>query len=105
VIVRSLSKIGIIALVDEATGYEKERKRGELEQLLDSYIRKELLPWAKKFPDEFYQELFRLYRIPFEPNKTKKPSFIGKFTNTYVYDTMSQDVRKELQRITPKNEK
>lgn len=56
----SLSKIGITALVDEATGYQYEREKDELQKILKQYISEELLPWQKRFPDIFYRELFRL---------------------------------------------
>ena len=60
ILVRSLSKIGIIALVDEATGYQEEREKDELQKLLSLYVREEYLPWTRRFPDEFYKETFRL---------------------------------------------
>lgn len=60
-LMRSLSKVGIIALVDEATGYQYERERkDELQKILQFYISEELLPWQKRFPDIFYKEIFRL---------------------------------------------
>ena len=57
---RSFARVGIIALIDEATGYQHEREQDELQKLLKAYIAEELLPWQKRFPDVFYQELFRL---------------------------------------------
>lgn len=60
ILVRSLSKVGIIALIDEATGYQEEREKDELQKLLALYIREEFMPWTKRFPDEFYKEIFRL---------------------------------------------
>lgn len=60
IIIRSVAKVGIIALVDEATGYQYERENDELQKILKAYISEELLPWQKRFPDIFYKELFRL---------------------------------------------
>lgn len=60
ILVRSFAKVGLIALIDEATGYQHEREQDELQKLLKAYIAEELLPWQKRFPDVFYQELFRL---------------------------------------------
>src|SRR5690606_16731036 len=54
ILVRALSQVGIVALVDEATGYQRDRDRKALHKLLEKYIAKELLPWTKTFPDEFY---------------------------------------------------
>ena len=59
-LMRSLAKVGIIALVDEATGYQHEREQKELQRILKAYISEELLEWQKTFPDIFYKELFRL---------------------------------------------
>lgn len=56
----ALAKVGVVALVDEATGYQTVRQRDELQRLLSKYIAEELQPWAKRFPDEFYTQMFRL---------------------------------------------
>jgi len=50
----------IIALVDEATGYQEQRDRDELQRFLALYLSEERLKWAKMFPDEYYKQLFRL---------------------------------------------
>jgi IS1 family transposase len=59
ILMRGLANVAIIALVDEATGYQAERDRNELHKILAAFISEELLPWAKRFPDEFYQQMFR----------------------------------------------
>ncbi len=60
IIVLSLAKVGIASLIDEATGYQEVRDRKALQALLDTYLRKEHAAWAKRFPDDFYKEMFRL---------------------------------------------
>ncbi|MEL5367319.1 P63C domain-containing protein, partial [Serratia nevei] len=60
ILVRSLAKVRIIALVDEATGYQELRPRDALQAFLDKVISKELAAWAKKFPDEFYENIYKL---------------------------------------------
>ena len=57
---RGLARVGVIALVDEATGYQEVRDKIALQAILDAYLRKELAAWAKRFPDEFYEHIFRL---------------------------------------------
>lgn len=59
-LIRGLANVGIIALVDEATGYQDFRHRFALQEVLDAFLRKELAAWAKRFPDEFYREIYRL---------------------------------------------
>src|SRR5262249_13364489 len=56
ILMRGLAHVGIVALVDEATGYQYDRARRALEEILEQFISKELLKWIKTFPDEFYRE-------------------------------------------------
>lgn len=101
ILVRSLSKLGIVALVDEATGYQAERERDELQKLLSKYISEELLPWAKRFPDEFYKEMFRLREWDYPRPNSRRPSIVGYYTNKYVYDYLPPGVKEELQKSNP----
>lgn len=103
ILVRSLSKVGIIALVDEATGYQKVRARYELEAILDKFISKELCKWAKTFPDDFYEEMFRLRNWQYMPLSVARPGVVGKYTNDLVYERLAPGILEELKRITPKN--
>ena len=104
VIVRAVAKVGIIALIDEATGYEKQRAADSLAQILEAFIAKELQPWIKTFPTEFYSELFRLRGLAF-PDGTVRPSYFGHLTNDIVYRRLSPGVLDELKRVAPKNAK
>jgi hypothetical protein len=99
------SKVGIIALIDEATGYQYERERDELQKILKAYISEELLPWQKRFPDVFYKELFRLNGWIFTVNGIKKrPGVIGTWTNKLVYEQLPRGVLEELKKQTPISE-
>lgn len=105
IIIRSVAKVGIIALVDEATGYQYERENDELQKILKAYISEELLPWQKRFPDIFYKELFRLNGWDFTVKGIKKiPGIIGKWTNMFIYEELPNGVLDELKKKTPKNE-
>ena len=89
ILVRSLAKIGITALVDEATGYQYDREQFELQKILSAYVSEEVLKWQKTFDIEFYKEIFRLWDIPFAPPYIrKKPQFIGTLTNKYIYEQL-----------------
>lgn len=57
VLIRALAHVGIVALVDEATGYQAIRPQDALQAYLETIIRKELAAWVKKFPDEFYENI------------------------------------------------
>lgn len=104
ILMRSLAKVGIVALVDEATGYQHDREHDELQKILKAYISEELLPWQKRFPDIFYKELFRLNGWNYTVNGIKKrPGIIGKWTNTIIYEELPKGVLNELKNKTPKN--
>ncbi|MBS1531766.1 MAG: P63C domain-containing protein [Bacteroidetes bacterium] len=104
-LVRGFATIGIIALVDEATGYQYNREKDELQKILSAYISKELLPWQKRFPDEFYQEIFRLNGWDYTVNGIQnRPGVIGTWTKKLIYNLLPKGVLEELERITPKSD-
>lgn len=104
-ITRSLAKVGIIALVDEATGYQEIRSKDALQALLDKYLKQEFGAWAKRFPDEFYIEMFRLKK--WDINKdcfSRRPSIVGSITNDIVYSRLAPEIVTELKTLNPKPE-
>lgn len=103
-IIRALAKVGIAALVDEATGYQVERESDALQSLLKAYIAEDFLQWQTRFPRKFYQEIYRLYGWEYNPTTFRHPSYIGHFTNEYVYRRMPEGVLDELRSKNPKND-
>ena len=99
-LIRGFATVGIIALVDEATGYQRIREERALATILEKFIAKNLQPWTKTFPYEFYQEIFRLKGWD-GPEGVKRPSIIGVYTNDIVYDRLAPGVLEELQRVNP----
>lgn len=108
-IINALAKVGIAALIDEATGYQTERGPDALRLLVQAYIEKEQREWEKEFPDDFYLTLNKVYGS--DPYIAKasgavvinKPQHFGNFTNKYVYGPLENgEVLKELQRLNPK---
>jgi hypothetical protein len=55
-----LTRTGLYALVDEATGYQHDRAEGTLQVKLRAVIADELRDWEKSFPDELWEEFGRL---------------------------------------------
>jgi len=105
ILVRSFAKIGIIALIDEATGYQYERERFELQKILKAFISEKILEWKQTFPLSYYKELFKLWNIPFTAENVKrKPQFIGWLTNELVYKNLpkGKDILEKLKKKTPK---
>jgi hypothetical protein len=96
ILVRALAHVGIIALVDEATGYQDARAKNALAQILEAYVAAELQRWVKTFPQAYYKELFRLKDLDFDPSSVKKPKYFGHLTNDIVYDRLAPGVKDEL---------
>lgn len=105
ILVRALAHVGIIALVDEATGYQDIRTKDALSKILEAFVAKELQPWVRTFPPEFYREMFRLRGISFDPNSVRRPQYFGNLTNDIVYDRLAPGVRDELKASQKKAEK
>ncbi len=101
ILVRSFAKVGIIALIDEATGYQADREKGELNLILEMYIAKELLPWTKRFPDEFYRQIFRLKGWGWPPKTGQRPKIIAKITEDFVYKRLPDGVLEKLRGENP----
>ncbi|MDX2029233.1 MAG: P63C domain-containing protein [Blastocatellia bacterium] len=105
ILIRGLANVGIVALVDEATGYQYDRARFALTEILEKFISKELLKWVKTFPDEFYYHIYRLKGWKASENPSQRTPLLGKITNDLVYERLAPGVLKELQRVTPRDEK
>ncbi|MFM0351142.1 P63C domain-containing protein [Paraburkholderia sp. RL17-347-BIC-D] len=103
-LVRALASVGIVALVDEATGYQEVRDKKALAALLDKYLRQEFAKWAKRFPDAFYREMFRLRDWAYPTVSGGKPGVVGKYTMDIVYDRLAPGLVQELETRNPKNE-
>ena len=84
ILLEALASVGIDALVDEATGYQYDRKHDALRLLLAKYIEEGMQKWLHTFPDAFFVELDRLYNN--EPTTSqKRPQYYGHFINRYIY--------------------
>lgn len=105
ILTRAFAKVGIIALVDEATGYQEIRDRLALQAILDKFLRKELAAWAKRFPDEFYTQIFRLKNWQWKGMKINRPSVVGKYTQDIVYERLAPGILKELEVRNPKDDR
>lgn len=105
IIIRALAHVGIVALVDEATGYQEIRNKEALQALLDAFLQKEFAAWAKRFPDEFYKEMFRLRGLAWNKLSVKRPLYIGRLTNDIVYERLAPALLRELQSRNPRDEK
>lgn len=103
-LIRAFARLGVVALVDEVTGYQENRDRDALHKLLAKYLSEERLAWAKKFPDEYWKNLFRLRGLPWPAVGYKTPRYIGHLVNKTVYDRLPPGVAEELKRRNPPSE-
>ncbi len=106
ILMRGLAHIGIVALVDEATGYQDARAKDALSKILEAFVAKELQAWVKTFPLDYYKELCRLYGVKFPPLKNNKfPQFFGHITNNAIYERLAPELLPELKKAVNKQEK
>ena len=61
ILLNAFAKVGVSALIDEATGYQQIRDPGALRLLIQQYVEQEKREWEKQFPDEYYDQLNRIY--------------------------------------------
>lgn len=102
ILVRGLAQVGIIALVDEATGYQEVRERDALIAILETFIAKELQAWVRTFPDDFYKEMFRLRGLTYDEATVQRPQYFGLLTNDIVYKRLAPGVLDELKSVQRK---
>jgi len=105
ILIRSLSRVGIIALVDEVTGYEKEKEKDALQKFLDTFLTNEMSKWIRTFDDEFFEMIFKMKGWTWKQASTKKPQVFGHYINDLVYSRIGPNVLHELRIKNPKNEK
>ena len=101
ILIRALAAVGIVALIDEATGYERIRAERALATILEKFIAKEFRPWTRTFPFEFYQQIFRLRDWGSPAEGVQRPSVIGHYTNDFVYARIAPGILEELQELNP----
>jgi hypothetical protein len=104
IIMKALAHTGIAGLIDEATGYQEVRDKRALQAILDKYLRKELAAWAKRFPDEFYKEMFRLRSWTWPVPNARRPGIVGIYTNDLVYERLAPGILEQLEARNPKDE-
>lgn len=106
ILMRGFARVGIIALVDEATGYQRDRAKDALAKILEAYVAKEIQPWIRTFDVAYYEQMFRLRGLPYPPEKANyRPSYFGHLTNDVVYSRLAPGVLSALKDEAKKDEK
>lgn len=97
---RACAKTGIIALVDEATGYQYDRAADALQFKLNLFLEDEMRKWEKTFPDQLWAEFGRLTN--WSGPAHKRPKYWGKLVMELVYGYLDKDVAAWLKENAPK---
>lgn len=101
VITLSFAKAGIIAAIDEITGYQEVREKDAIQRIVEKYLTDYAKKWAKVFPDEFWEKMLRAkghesyIGLP-------RPSFIGHWVNDVVYSRLAPGVLAKLKEKNPR---
>jgi hypothetical protein len=103
IIMRSAAKVGIIALVDEATGYQ-DKTKDEYRKLFDQFIRTEFRQWEQEFPSKFFDMIYRIYGLKRQkPDSNRHPQFFGHFIRRYIYYPLANSQGAILEELDQKN--
>lgn len=104
VLLRGFARVGIAALIDEATGYQALRPVDALKMYLETILKKELSPWIKHFPDEFYENIYRLKSWPWPGMSKNRYSVVGHYTRNLIYQRLAPGLQEEFDRRNPKGQ-
>ena len=104
-ILRAAAKLGIIALIDEATGYSDNKRKDEYRALFQEFLRDEFGQWEhEEYPDKFFDMIYKLYGLKRKnPDSTKHPQFFGKFIRKYIYYPLANSHGAILEQLDQKN--
>lgn len=99
ILLGACAKVGLIALIDEATGYQYQRAEDALQLKLRAFIADELREWEKTFPDELWEQFGRLTN--WKGSLHSRPKWWGKLVMELIYDALDKDVAAHLKENKP----
>lgn len=102
ILIRGFARVGIIALIDEVTGFQRDRKRDALAAILEKHVSKDMRPWLKTFQLDFFEELCRVWGYPMPEKPGAYPPVFAHVIRNIVYDRLAPGVRAQLQEIKKK---
>lgn len=95
-LIRGFAQVGIIALIDEATGFQYDRPRKDLEEYLKQYLSDNLRRWVRTFPADYFKHLCRLRDVELRSDM-RLPQYFGNLTNDLVYRRLAPGLLRKLQ--------
>lgn len=105
ILMLALADTAMVALVDEKTGYQSVRPQNALQSYLELVIRRELAVWAKKFPDEFYENIYKLRGWTWPGMSKNRYSIVANYTTNLIYDRLGPGITEELISKSPMTDK
>jgi hypothetical protein len=93
-------RVGIIAQIDEATGYQYVRAEDALQIKLRAFIADELREWEKTFPDELWEQFGRLTN--WRGSLHRRPKWWGHLVMELIYEALDPDIARYLRENKPK---
>lgn len=105
IIINSCAKTGIIALVDEAVGYDREAEEGKdsLQKFFSEFLRHDAAKWVKTFPDSFFFNIYKMKGWTWKITN-KHPVVVGLIIRDLVYERLAPGLLEQFDKLNPKNE-
>lgn len=102
-IIIASAKVGLAALIDEATGYIKDKRKEEYIELYKEFILEQAKQYAKEFPEQFYDVIYKIYNLRRNPIAKNHPQFFAGVTNKYIYGPLANSNGAILEILREKN--
>jgi hypothetical protein len=99
IFVAACAKVGLDALIDEATGYQNVRQEDALQIKLRLYLEEEMRKWEKTFPDQLWEQFGRLTN--WKGKIYQRPKYWGKLVMKLIYEYLDPDVAQWLREHAP----
>lgn len=97
----AFAQAGIDSWIDEATGFQADRARNAIDEILKRYIAPSYFGWSKTFPDEFFEQIYKLQGWDYDPHTTARPGHVGRVIADVVYSRLAPGVLDELEKRNP----
>jgi hypothetical protein len=97
----AFAQAGIDSWIDEATGYQVERARNAIDEIVKRYVAPSYFSWTQTFPNEFFGEIYRLKGWEYDPSTSARPGYVGHLIADVVYSRLAPGVLAELEKKNP----
>ena len=103
IIIRASAKLGIVALVDDATGFIADRRREKYRELYQTFVTDEIRRYDPEFDKQLFDVIYKLYGLSRGPHANRHPQFFGHFIRRYIYKPLASSKGAILELLDGKN--